>query len=406
MCVISPSSSPQSPDTDIIILGADTEIDWKAYMQEVEGYQRGERDYVRLQGDTGPLVYPAGFVYLFSWLKTITGGDIKTAQAVYALLYLATQAVAMALYINTKTMPPWSLGLLCISRRVHSIFLLRLFNDCWAVFLALVATLTLQMQLWSVAILLYSAAVSIKMSVLIMAPGVLAVMIKASRPREVFLGIAAGVALQAALGAPFLMAAPASYLSRAFELTRVFQYEWTVNWKFIPEKLFISGRFALVLLTMHLRLLWSFAKHNWGVCGGDTLSLFWSRMKRRNGSLITADEVVCFVCTANLIGIVCARSLHFQFYSWYWHSLPYLVLRSQTPLLLSLLVLVGIEVVWNVFPPTAMTSLVLLTLHISLLVALWQSRVPKKDVTECTEVHPRRKKAIVNKVGRKAWLMK
>lgn len=34
----------------------DTEIDWVAYMQEVEGFIHGERDYLKLKGDTGPLV--------------------------------------------------------------------------------------------------------------------------------------------------------------------------------------------------------------------------------------------------------------------------------------------------------------------------------------------------------------
>lgn len=33
-----------------------TEIDWQAYMQEVEGFANGTRDYARLRGDTGPLV--------------------------------------------------------------------------------------------------------------------------------------------------------------------------------------------------------------------------------------------------------------------------------------------------------------------------------------------------------------
>ena len=39
-----------------------TEIDWRAYMDEVGGFLDGERDYLNLRGDTGPLVYPAGWV--------------------------------------------------------------------------------------------------------------------------------------------------------------------------------------------------------------------------------------------------------------------------------------------------------------------------------------------------------
>lgn len=35
---------------------SDTEIDWKAYMQEVEGVVNGTYDYTKLKGDTGPLV--------------------------------------------------------------------------------------------------------------------------------------------------------------------------------------------------------------------------------------------------------------------------------------------------------------------------------------------------------------
>jgi alpha-1,3-mannosyltransferase len=58
---------------------ADTEIDWVAYMQEVSGFLGGERDYTKLRGDTGPLVYPGGFVWAFSALYHITdqGQDIK-----------------------------------------------------------------------------------------------------------------------------------------------------------------------------------------------------------------------------------------------------------------------------------------------------------------------------------------
>ena len=47
------------------IVYTDTEIDWKAYMQEVEGFLNGTRDYDRLEGDTGPLVYVAPLQELF-----------------------------------------------------------------------------------------------------------------------------------------------------------------------------------------------------------------------------------------------------------------------------------------------------------------------------------------------------
>lgn len=46
-----PSRPPQPPTRP-----TDTEIDWQAYMQEVEGFANGTRDYTQLRGDTGPLV--------------------------------------------------------------------------------------------------------------------------------------------------------------------------------------------------------------------------------------------------------------------------------------------------------------------------------------------------------------
>ena len=40
----------------LFFLDLDTEIDWVAYMQEVEGVVNGTYDYTQLKGDTGPLV--------------------------------------------------------------------------------------------------------------------------------------------------------------------------------------------------------------------------------------------------------------------------------------------------------------------------------------------------------------
>lgn len=101
------------------------------------------------------------------------------------------------------------------------------------------------------------------MNVLLFAPGVLAVLIKAGNPLSTARGVAGGVALQALLALPFLLVAPREYLARAFEFTRTFQMQWSVNWQFLPPKWFVDPRFALVLLALHLRFLWSFAKYRW-----------------------------------------------------------------------------------------------------------------------------------------------
>lgn len=110
---------------------------------------------------------------------------------------------------------------------------------------------------------MYSAAVSVKMNVLLWAPGVLAVLVRLASPLPVLRGLAAGLLLQALLAGPFLAVAPRAYLGRAFELTRVFQQRWSVNWQFVPADWFVDRRFALVLLALHLRLLWSFARFRW-----------------------------------------------------------------------------------------------------------------------------------------------
>jgi ALG3 protein len=55
--------------------------------------------------------------------------------------------------------------------------------------------------------------------------------------KEVILRLGFGCALpQLLLGAPFLLTYPVSYLRKAFELDRVFFYQWTVNWKVCLEK--------------------------------------------------------------------------------------------------------------------------------------------------------------------------
>lgn len=170
-------------------------------------------------------------------------------------------------------------------------------------------------------------------------------------------GVTAGIILQGLLGLPFLTTYPTSYLSRAFEFSRVFTFTWSVNWQFLSEDIFTSQRFALLLLFLHIRLLWSFAQYHWFKEEGGILPAVSQFFQRENGdekkrptpaavaaALEYKDTVLKILFTSNFVGIICARSLHYQFYSWYFHTLPFVLLRTRLPAFASILLLLSIEV--------------------------------------------------------------
>jgi alpha-1,3-mannosyltransferase len=73
-------------------------------MQQVALYIKGERNYYKIEGDTGPLVYPAMHVYIYRILHAVTGNgeDVLAAQVIFSGVYLATLAVAMECYRLAK----------------------------------------------------------------------------------------------------------------------------------------------------------------------------------------------------------------------------------------------------------------------------------------------------------------
>ncbi|CAI5992236.1 unnamed protein product [Closterium sp. NIES-64] len=341
----------------------DTKIDWDAYMAQVTGFQHGERDYTKLEGDTGPLVYPAGFLLSFSALKWITGGIVANAQAAFLVLYLINLLMVFAIYIRTQAVPPWALVLLCLSKRLHfifplhlsplipsfptpaqsvisflyqvppwvlvllclskrlhSIFLLRLFNDCLAMAFLHASLLRLQSSRWIPAVLLFSAGVSVKMNVLLFLPPLLLIMAKLL------------------VGWPFISTFPQAYFGRAFDLGRVFIHFW-----------YEGGMFRVAIAAL--------------------LSPF----KRLQTRPLHPDHITYLMLVGNFIGIFCARSLHYQFYSWYYFSIPYLLWISPLPTPLRLLLWLTIELCWNIYPSTPASSLSLLLTHLSLLLALWMA---------------------------------
>lgn len=51
------------------------------------------------------------------------------AQVIFASVYLTTLALVLRIHTRCRTVPPYAFVLLCLSKRLHSIYLLRLFND-------------------------------------------------------------------------------------------------------------------------------------------------------------------------------------------------------------------------------------------------------------------------------------
>ena len=328
-----------------------TEIDWIAYMQEVEGFLAGELNYENLKGDTGPLVYPAGFVYIYTGLRWLTNGGINiwTAQCIFTGLYLATVGTVALLYRRARA-PPALLVCLVLSRRVHSIFILRLFNDGIAMLLAYVAFACFTSARWEVGSVIYSLAVGVKMNVLLFAPGLLHVYVASLGVTRTIANLAICASVQVLLGAPFLLHNWQSYVKKAFELNRVFTYTWSVNLKFLPESVFVDARIGVALLTLTLlswMMLWRTAWRHRTYAGRDRAA--------------ATSQMLATLFESNVAGVALSRTLHYQFYVWFFHQMPFLLWHSCSNLsrVARVLVLVSVEIGFNVYPSTAWSSAML-----------------------------------------------
>ncbi|KAG9156959.1 hypothetical protein Leryth_009019 [Lithospermum erythrorhizon] len=361
-------------------------------MSQVSGFLQGERDYSKLEGDTGPLVYPAGFLYIYSFIQYVTGGLVFPAQVLFGFLYILNLGIILFIYVKTNVVPWWALSLLMFSKRVHSIFVLRLFNDCIAMTLLHTALASLLYQKWHLGLIIFSAAVSVKMNVLLYAPPLLLLMVKAMDLLGVISALAGAALVQILLGMPFLISYPVEYISRAFNLGRVFIHFWSVNFKFVPEPVFVSKGFALTLLVVHFGLLIAFAHYKWCRHEGGLIKFVEGKLRTYFGHSfisgkpyirLTGEHIVTTMFVGNFIGIVCARSLHYQFYSWYFYSIPFLLWKTSFPTILRIILFAVVELCWNIFPSNFYSSLLLLCTHLIILGGLCIS-IPEYPYTDKT----------------------
>ena len=346
-----------------------TEIDWVAYMSEVEGFLNGTVDYSMLNGSTGPLVYPAGFVYIFSALYSITnrGQNIVLAQYIYAGVYLVSLAVIFRIYLQASNLPPYMYVLLsCTAYRIHSIYILRLFNDPIAMLFLYTAVYAFLSNKWLLGCVLYSVGVSVKMNVLLFAPGLLVLLLQFHHLLHTVGYLSVCALVQLLLGLPFLLTYPVNYMTRAFQFNRQFLFEWTVNWKFLPEEIFLNNIFHLALITILVIFLSSLFLLKWNK--SPVIVDLNNVSQNGNFSKDVKSHILFVLFTSNFCGIVASRTLHFQFYVWYFHTLPFLIWKKHCPVALGLCLLGLIELSYKIFPSTPWSSAILQLSHVTIFI--------------------------------------
>ena len=217
--------------------------------------------------------------------------------------------------------------------------------------------------------LAYSVAISIKMSVLLAAPGVALVLLQALPGSRAINMTFIMMQVQMLLAIPFLSVNSKSYFSRAFDLSRQFLFKWTVNWRFLSEETFLSKRFSIALLVLNLTILSFFAFTRWTMPSNAsfpdlirrTLKSLFPKGQQQILLNVNADFILTTILTSLMIGLLCARSLHYQFFAYISWSTPFLLWKSRMPGYLVYAVWGLQEVAWNVYPSTSCSSLLIVS---------------------------------------------
>jgi len=204
-------------------------------------------------------------------------------------------------------------------------------------------------------VLLCSLALSIKMSILLFLPAFSYLIFVYHSPLAFAQHALLLVSSQIIIASPFLTSVTLAkqYFAQAFDFNREFLWEWTVNWRWLGGEVFEDPAFGKVLLMIHaaglgaMAVRWSeeeggvtaLLRRAWRNPGSSParasltsnrkvssrFSVFGpSKLIQSNACPLCAGTVTVFF-TSNLLGILCARSLHYQFYVWFYHSLVWLL---------------------------------------------------------------------------------
>lgn len=248
--------------------------------------------------------------------------------------------------------------------------------------------LALMRRKWFLGVALYAVALSTKMNVLLFYPAILLICLRETGWGRTLALHALIPLFQVIVGAPFLLNNATAYVKVAFDLDRRFEWTWTVNWRFLGESLFKALQASRFLMVAQLVAILLWANFIWLRSERGIAGFLWSRrrdqVKMGSKGALMPTEIGRWLFQANLLGIILCKSLHYQFYSWYCWSLPYLLLVGGTASwswsCAAFIFFAGIEYCWNVFPSTAWSSILLLILNIVTLVISDMGEIPRENL--------------------------
>lgn len=176
----------------------DTETVLKGYIDHARLYMSGIKDYTLFPGDNGPTNRPALHIYVCRFLAYVAqyGANVVLAQVFFAFLYVFNLGLAMLCYKQAKVsvtkdthiqsmslaslikadalfqVSNYVFPMLCLSKRLHSIYVLRCFDDGFTVMFLFLAIYQYQHKNWTAGTLCFACGLAVDMNLICALPAV------------------------------------------------------------------------------------------------------------------------------------------------------------------------------------------------------------------------------------------
>lgn len=134
-------------------------------------------------------------------------------------------------------------------------------------------------------------------------------------------------------------------------------FKWTVNWRFVGEETFLSREFSLALLILHISLLIIFSIGWVKPSGKNVFRFIKDTIQGTQQPAMFSNSFIMTVMLSSLTtGLLCARSLHYQFFAYLAWASPFLFWRAGLHPILVWVTWALQEWAWNVYPSTSASS--------------------------------------------------